>query len=134
MWNTLRTAIIDKLNGAEVTKVAVAYRTDRSELSSFPAAIVTPSDKQADFHSSNQDRRVYAFIVRVYYPFVLGQDEADIALEVALDELEEVFNERETLGDSCLWVQPVPSSWGYLERDKNYYRVAELVLRCVVQK
>jgi len=134
MWNTLRTAIIDKLNGAEVTKIASAYRTDRSGLNSFPSAIITPSEKSADFHSTAQDRRVYAFVVRVFYPFTEGQDEADMALEVALDELEEVFNQRETLGNACLWVEPVPSQWGYVERDKNFYRVAELVLRCVVQK
>lgn len=133
MWHTLRTAIIDKLKEPTVTKIAEAHRTDLSSFSNYPAAVVVPTDKQSDYHSTQQDRKVYAYTVVIYYPFTFGQDDADIELEKAVDQLESIFSDRNVLGSACLWVEPVVSRWGYVKTSKNEHRVAELVLKCVVQ-
>jgi len=133
MFSTIRTAIIDKINSASITKIQVAYRTDRSTLDGFPAAVVSPSENEADYASTANDKRVYAFKIRVYYP--LGkeseQDSADIALEEALDEMLAVFGKHDALGTACEWIYPVPSVWQYEERGDATYRMAELTLRCV---
>lgn len=132
MFSTIRTAIIDKIND-DLTKIQVAYRTDRSTLEGFPAAVVSPSENEADYSSTADDRRVYAFKIRVYYPIKdeSEQDEADLALEEALDEMIDAFSRRNVLGTACEWVMPIPSVWQYEERGDGLYRMAELTLRCV---
>lgn len=135
MFSIIRTAIIDKINN-DLTKIQVAYRTDRSTLEGYPAAVVSPSENEADYASTSNDRRVYAFKIRVYYPFKdeSEQDTADLALEDALDEMLDVFSQRDALGDACDWIEPVPSVWQYEERGDGIYRMAELILRCIVYK
>jgi hypothetical protein len=135
MFSTIRTAIIDKINN-DLTKIQVAYRTDRSTLEGFPAAVVSPSENEADYASTSNDRRTYAFKIRVYYPIKdeSEQDGADIALEEALDEMLDAFSTRGALGSACDWIEPIPSVWQYEERDAGLYRMAELTLRCITYK
>ncbi len=135
MFSTIRTAIIDKIND-DLTKIQVAYRTDRSTLDGFPAAVVSPSENEADYASTASDRRVYAFKIRIYYPIKdeFEQDSAEIALEEALDEMLDVFSTRGALGTACDWLEPIPSVWQYEERDAGLYRMAELTLRCITYK
>ena len=135
MFSTIRTAIIDKINN-DLSKIEVAYRTDRSSFSGFPAAVVSPSENEADYASTASDRRVYAFKIRVYYPIESesAQDSAELALEEALDEMLDAFKERDSLGTACDWVEPIPSVWQYEERGDGTFRMAELTLRCVTYK
>jgi hypothetical protein len=135
MFSTIRTAIIDKINNY-LTKIEVAYRTDRSSFAGFPAAVVSPSENEADYSSTADDKRVYAFKIRVYYPLESEsqQDAAELALEEALDEMLDAFKQRDSLGAACDWVEPIPSVWQYEERGDGTYRMAELTLRCVVYK
>jgi hypothetical protein len=133
MFSTIRTAIIDKINSPAITKIQVAYRSDRSTFSGFPAAVVSPSENQSDYSSTADDRRAYVFKIRVYYPVQSEseQDTADIALEEALDEMINAFRQRGSLGTACDWVEPIPSVWQYEERGESIYRMAELTLRCI---
>lgn len=132
MFSQIRTAIIDKIND-DLTRIEVAYRTDRSSFDGFPAAVVSPSENEADYASTATDKIVYAFKIRIYYPIKDedDQDAAEIALEEALEEMLFCFRQRDTLGDVCDWIEPVPSIWQYEERGDGTFRMAELTLRCV---
>ncbi len=132
MFNAIRRAIIDKLNN-ESTKLEVAYPTYRSTFDGFPAAVVTPSENEADYSSGQSDRRAYVFTVTVYYPLP-SESEAeatDHALGETIDELIELFSNRGALGTVCDWVEPVPSVWQDVEQGDTPYRTGELTLRCV---
>jgi hypothetical protein len=136
MFSTIRSAIVTKLNGAGITKIQVAYRSPRATFSGFPAAIVEPSENEADYSSTSDDKRVYAFKIRVYYPIKdeSDYDAAETALEGALDEMLDAFTIRGALGTACEWIEPVPSVWQYEERGEGVYRMAELTLRCIRYK
>jgi hypothetical protein len=135
MFSTIRAAIISKINN-DLEKIQVAYASDRATFSGFPAAVVSPSDNEADYASTSNDKRTYAFKVRVYYPIKdeADYDAAETALEEALDEMLDAFSTRGALGSACEWVHPVPSVWQYEERGEGIYRMAELTLRCVTLK
>ena len=132
MFSEIRTAIINKINN-DLKKIEVAYRTDRSSFDGFPAAVVSPSENEADYASTGTDKIVYAFKVRIYYPIKDGEDQdpAEIALEEALEEALTAFRKRDALGNLPFtsWLQPVPSVWEYEERGDGTYRMAELTLR-----
>lgn len=131
MFQTIRTAIIDKINTLE--KIQVAYRTDQATFSGFPASVVSPSENESDWSSNSDDKRIYVFKIRTYYPIKneADYDEAETALEDAMDEMITAFSQRGVLGAACDWVEPVPSVWQFEQRGEGIYRMAEITLRCV---
>lgn len=133
MYSSIRTAIIGLINSDAIEKIEVAYRTDRSEISGYPAALVFPSEHEADYHQTGagQNKETYIFTIRILYPFTEGQEEADLALEEALDEMIDALRDRNVLGSAADWVEPVPGKWGYQSRGDGTMRVAELNVRCV---
>lgn len=140
MFETIRQAIIDLLNSDAITKIAVAYRTDRSQLDKYPAAIVSPTEVESDYFQTapKSNKETYIFTIRILEPFVEGQDNADIVLEKAVDELIGKLRDRNVLGNLpnnggsvADWVEPVPSVWGYQERPNGTMRVAELKVRAI---
>lgn len=133
MYGAIRQAIIDVLNGESITKIEVAYRTDRSEVDGYPCALVFPSEHEADYHQtgSGNNKETYIFTIRILYPFVDGQEAADIALEEATDEIIAAFRERDVLGSAADWVEPVPGRWGYQQRGDGTMRIAELNIKAV---
>jgi hypothetical protein len=133
MYGTIRQSIIDLLNGESITKIEKAYRTDRSEIEGYPAALVFPTENQSDYHEtgSGSNKETYIFTIRILYPFTEGQEEADIALEESLDELIVKFRERNVLGSAADWVEPVPGKWGYQTRGDGQFRVAEMNIKVV---
>lgn len=131
-YASIRQAIIDKIE-ASADKIKVAYPTDRSVFEGFPAAVVSPSDNEADYGSTMKDRRVYVFKVRMYYQ-IPNQGDFEAAegfLEAAVDQLIDIFNTRNVLGSACNWVEPIPSVWEFETRSDVPYRVATLTLRCI---
>ena len=133
MYAIIRQAIIDLLNSEAISKIEVAYRTDRSKVEGYPCALVFPSEHEADFHQtgSGNNKETYVFTIRILYPFVEGQEEADIALEEATDEIIAALRDRSVLGSASDWVIPVPGKWGYQDRGDGIMRVAELNVKCV---
>lgn len=132
MTSEIRDAILAKINSPAITKIQVAYRT-KSTFAGFPAAVVLVSDNESDYGTTQKDRMVYVFRVKVYYPIKneSEQESVETALEDAIDELIEVFRIRNVLGSACDWVEPVPSAWGEEVVAEAVYRYAQITLRCV---
>jgi len=130
-FKDIRAAIVAKLD--ELTKVQKTYGYDPSTIEGIPAVIVSPSDNEADYGSTSNDRIVFVFKLRAYYTIEKEseEDEAETALEEVVDEILTAFKERNVLGSACDWVEPAPSIWEYESRGEAVYRVAELTLRCV---
>lgn len=134
MYGAIRQALIDLINGESVEKIEAAYRTEASSISGYPAALVFPAEHQAEYHqtSPGSNKETYIFTIRILYPFAAeGQEEADIALEEAVDELIALLRNRSALGAAADWVEPVPGRWGYQTRGDGTMRVAELNVRAV---
>lgn len=130
-FKTIKTAIVAKV--ATLENVQESYGYDKSTLEGYPAAIISPSDNEADYGSSTKDRIVFVFKIRLYYLFKEeGEaEEAETALETVVDEVLSAFRERNVLGSACDWVEPTPSIWEYEVRGEAVYRVAEITLNCI---
>ncbi|HOB89787.1 MAG TPA: hypothetical protein PKG74_00440 [Candidatus Colwellbacteria bacterium] len=133
MYSIIRQALLDLLNGESITKIKQAYRTEVSEISAYPVAIIAPSEHDADYHqtSPSSNKETYIFTIRVIYPFTEGQATADLALEQALDELIGVLRDKTCLGSAADWIKPVPGRWGYEQREGGVMRIAELNVQAV---
>lgn len=132
MYEQIRSKIIEVIR-AQSTRVFETYRTDRSDIKKYPAALVIPSQSEADFHETDAGsaKEAYVFTIRVIHPFVEGQDNADIAIEKALDNLITIFRNKKVLGTAADWVIPSPSVWGYQTRGNGICRIGELKIRAV---
>lgn len=137
MFRIIRQSIIDLINSPSVKHIQVAYRTDRSQVDGYPAALVIPTESQAEYHqtSPESNKETYLFTIRIIVPITdKGQDAADMKLELAVDELIAILRDRKALKDGdgnpvVDWLAPVPSSWGYQDREVGQCRIAQLNLQ-----
>jgi hypothetical protein len=130
MWQEIRQKILDVIQENSSLLQAV-YRTDRSKFDGYPAAIISPSENEADYEDTSRDKLTFVFTVTIFQSIAdVGEDQADIILEQAVDELLNLFLDRTVLGAAVEWVEPVNSRWGYQDRPDGQVRVAELKLRC----
>ena len=126
----IKAKIITSIDKAQTDCV---YGYDKMTLEGMPAIIIVPSDNEADYGSTSNDRIVFAFKVRVYYERTEEDEQgsAEIATEEVVDQILDTFRERDVLGSVCDWLEPTPSVWGYEERGETLYRMAEITLRCI---
>lgn len=132
MYQDTRAAIIAVID-AQADTIQEACRTLRSKLDAFPVALVRPSEAEADYSetAARANKETYVFDVRVLYPFVEGQETADLAIEKSLDELITIFRDRNVLGAAADWCSPAPSVWGFVETASGTMRCGEIKIRAV---
>jgi len=125
-------AVIDAAIAGSST-IQECWNYERSTFAGFPAVIIVPTDNEADYGSTDNDKMVFAFKIRAYYPIPKEGEHADaeVALEAVVDELLTLFKARGALGVACDWVAPAPSVWEYEERGEGVYRVAQINLKCI---
>lgn len=129
-FKDIRAAIVTALQTSE--HISQVYDYEASTPQGFPAAIVAPSENEADYGSTATDRLVFVFKVALYYLIEneSNHEAAEDALEVAVDDVLTILRPRSSVG-SCDWVMPSPSRWYYEERGEAIYRVAEITVKCV---
>lgn len=129
VFKDIRQKIIDVIT-AQASKIESVYRSDRSNFDGYPACTVSPSDNEADYGDQAMDKNVITFIVRVFQQIPQdGQEESEITLEDTVEQLITIFQDKNILSPAADWVQPVPSIWGYQDRESGPVRVVELRLR-----
>lgn len=136
MWEKLSTKLISIITAN--TKLTAVYPAEVSDLSGSPVATLTPSSNDADYDTTTENRRVYAFNLRLYAIRKSGNAE-ELITESAMRELvDTILNNLDSqhrltgldtqAGYTYLLMEAVPTRWGYTGRE-NGYRVAELTIR-----
>lgn len=131
-FQSIRQEIKDVID-AQSTLVQETYLTDTSEIDGFPAVVITPSELDSDYGSTQRDKWIFVYTLSIYYPIkdLSVQEKVDLRLEKVIDELLNIFKTRNVLGSVCDWVEPAPSSWGKTTNTETVYRMATITLRCV---
>lgn len=108
------------------------YSHPKSTLDGYPAVIVMPSENEADYSSTSQDKLTFGFKLHVLYPVTEEADHAQVetAIGECVGDLLRLFSAKNAL-TTVDWVNPVPSMWSELEVGEAVYRTAEVTLRCV---
>jgi len=130
-YTSIRQKIIEVLLTA--TSIQHAYPTEVSNFDGFPAAVVAPSESEADYGSTDRDKRVYVYTIKIYYPIKDEDSQATVEyrVEEVVDEVLSLFKTRAVLGTYADWVEPAPSAWGSVVKMETVYRTALVTLRCV---
>jgi len=130
MEKTIRNKIEEVLTGLNIFKQVT--HSELRDYTGYPVAVITPSENDSDYGSTEADKVTFVFKVRVIYIIRKGTDQEDI--DNKMYDLSEAvlnaFKTREALGNTCDWVQPVPSVWGKEDRGESVYRTREFTIRC----
>lgn len=119
----IKTIIVAETNFVEAS--VFTYEPELTNIAHDPFAVVIASGNDSDFANTSENRRTYAFTIRIFVDRSRGNQEAEDVLEEIVDNLIDAFDKDFTLTGSVLIGLAMPSAWGYVDSTKEY-RVAEL--------
>lgn len=138
MFDKISTAIMSLLTS--LSGIQSFYNYEASNIQGFPALTLTPSANESEYSTTTENRRVYAFMVRLYVARGSGNDAEQTCentmrelVDNVLDRLDKnhslsgITLETQT-GYTFLFMSATPSQWGYAGRE-NEMRVAEIRFR-----
>lgn len=144
MWQNLKNKITAML--AANNLIQQVYDYEVSEFGGDPAVTITPSANDSDYRNTTQNRRIYAFDIRVWVKRgdPRNDKEAEDVLTELVDSIIDDFDKYYTLGTgspgaalvlptgyTMIKVYAMPSAWMYGERE-TIYRIAEIKIKCDV--
>lgn len=83
-WQTLRPQLKTLLDNTGVFQEVSA--TPKINFSGYPAAYVAPSDNEGDYDNTTENKRTYAFLMRIFY------SSKSIGVATALTRLEQIVD------------------------------------------
>lgn len=95
-------------------------------------ATVVASGNESEFETTSENKRTYAFTIRIFVERKnRGEAAAETLLTEIVDRLTQAFDENYTLGVSgVLFTRATPSSWAYVLAEKEF-RMAEIQLSTI---
>jgi hypothetical protein len=137
MWDEIVAKVVSILEANTLIQEVSDF--EKVGFDGFPAATVTPSSDDGDYDTTSENREVYALRIGLFVrrgEDVGGQREAEVALRQLVDSVKRDFTADYTLsgitaptGYTVLFVEAVPSAWGYMDDREGNLRVAEITLR-----
>jgi len=135
-FSTLRTQIQSKLESITNIQQVKNYPTVPTE---FPGATITPSDTDSDYETTEENKRIYTFVVRLFYPAKEPTMSTAIsALEGLIDEVVDEFDKDETMTGismpakyTLIQLMPTPSVWDYSNIPDGYL-TADIGIKAIV--
>jgi len=122
------------------TLISVAYTFEASEFSGDPAVVITPSSNESDYNTTQENMRIYAFVIRVFVRRTLSRkpEDADRIMREVVSSVLDDFDKDYTFsglsvptGYTFINTFATPSVWGYSGRE-DCYRVSEISIQCRV--
>lgn len=132
-WNDISAAIVSIIQ-AECPKVRNVYDFSKNLPAGYPAVTVSPSEHTGEFLDTTRNRRSFVFsIMCLQERLKVGEGEAERILRNLVDQIITVFDSANhtTLNNTCIFVRPIPSKWGYFKAPDVDVRVAEVLLEAV---
>lgn len=138
MFEQVSQALLSILS--DLPKVQKQYAYEASNLEGFPALTLTPSANESSYSTTTENRRTYAFVIRLY----VARGSSDAAerqceetmrdlVDSVLDRLDKNYYLEDTTipsqtGYTFLYMNSAPSVWGYAGRE-NEMRVATILVQ-----
>ncbi|MFA7367908.1 MAG: hypothetical protein WC008_06310 [Bacilli bacterium] len=142
MWENILNKLKELIESTDNFNQVETYEVEQFKGS--PTAIIVPSSNENDYYSSNENVRIYSFMIVLYVnrsvtaPGKKVEIEADRVMRKLIDSVIDKCDRNYTLtgiecpdGYTFINLFAMPSAWGYSGRDDEY-RVATINVRCRV--
>lgn len=109
------------------------YEPEIDNVTKEPWATVIPSGNDSEFGSTSENKRTYAFDVRIFVKRgdTRTNSEAEELVTSIINALINAFDQDYTLGGLALTTEAAPSAWGYAGESLEY-RTAAIRIRAKV--
>lgn len=131
-FGTIKTEIVNIINTS--TKVRNVYNYEEVKPAGYPAITVTNYDGAGEFADTQRNRRFFTFSIKCYQERLeVGASEAERIMTNLVDELIGIFDNptNYNLNNTCVFAQPIPSKWGYLQVPDADVRTAEILIAAI---
>lgn len=119
------------------TLVQEVFDYEASNITGSPSVTITPSGNANDYHSTTENHRRYAFMIRLYVRRGSTEQNEETTerairelVDTVLDDLDknhQLLGLQTQTGYTFLFMRAAPSQWGYAGRELEM-RVAEIAL------
>lgn len=118
---------ISTLTDYFATGAVFNYEPSLDAIQNDPFVVIVPSENESEFESTSENMRTYAFLIRVFVERnARGEQDADAQMALIVDAIIDALDSDTTLSVSgVIFSEANPSSWGYVESDKEY-RTADI--------
>lgn len=120
-------AIVQAQTSYFESAAVLGYEPRVEDVANDPFVTVIPSGNANDYASTTENRRAYAFSVRIYHARTAREEQAEANITAAVDALLDAFDNKYSLDGLVLMLSAAPSGWGYVPGEKEY-RFAEIKL------
>jgi len=110
------------------------YDYEVTDLAGFPAATITLSEVLGKVLDNNRNQRTFRFVIRVFIDRLkqnLGASNAESILRTITNDFISKVDADPTLGGNCIIADPFSVKYGYVDREQQNIRMAEITLDCV---
>lgn len=128
---TLKTAIVTKLNGVSGLHKVYNYEPDKPEDGKYPYATVTIENGEGKFGDTVRNIRDIRCQINVYQERVeisAGNQKAERISDEIIDEILTAFDADTQLSGSALMVKPLSFNTDYIEGTIGDTRVAQFIV------
>jgi hypothetical protein len=113
----------------DVSKLAKVYDYTKMDIPQYPVALVIPSENEADYATTSENRRAWGFTIRLMQELERkGAETTERILRELVDETLQSLDEYYTLGGDADIVRAAPSRWGWAQIGGGWIRIAEISL------
>jgi hypothetical protein len=138
-FSILRSKIQSTLEGISAIQKVYNYPKLPDD-TGLPMVSITPSDADSDYETTDENKRLYTFVLRVFYETKSGgTSNAVSALEGLIDTIVDTFDQDDTLTGiaddlpsryTLIQLVPTPSVWNYFI-EQNYI-MAEIKITAIM--
>ncbi len=114
------------------------YNFEASNIEGSPCAMLTPSDNEAEYTTTTENERVYAFSLKLLVDRKKGTDNERTSENTLRELADSVIDDLDKnyrlsglaskTGYTMLFMEAMPSLWGYVGADE-IYRYAEIIIK-----
>ncbi|HLB57765.1 MAG TPA: hypothetical protein VJL60_03015 [Gammaproteobacteria bacterium] len=134
MWTQLNEKLKTILEAN--TKIQEVYDWEKEQFNGDPVATLSAASNESNYATTSENVRVYSFSIKL---FVNRNNRTDQDSERIMRELVDTvvddLDKNYTLtginnpaGKTLLFIEAIPSAWGYVELD-GIYRMAEIIVK-----
>jgi hypothetical protein len=124
--NTLIPSVVD-------IRASNIYDHELTDLGGFPAATITLQELVGAVLDNNRNQHIFRFTIRIFIDRNkqnFGSQKAETILRSLTNNLISKIDADTTLGGNCIIATPFSVKYGYIDREQQDIRIAEVTLDC----
>jgi len=110
------------------------FDNEVTDLQGFPAATITLEELPGKVLDNSRNQHIFRFVIRIFIDRNVqnfGTSKAESILRSTTNDLITQIDADPTLNGNCIIASVFSVKFGYLQRESNNIRVAEVTLNCI---